>query len=75
MHDGAWVQIHDLEELLRDWMDTTTDFVGSFDSHFPIIQAIGIDGWWGCNVCGQGWPCLTIRTRIALGDIAAAPRV
>jgi len=48
--------------LLKEWADSRPVM------HFPIDGTIpgnrvdpAADPAWGCNSCGEGWPCLTIR--------------
>lgn len=60
-----------LRELLQEWVTTRRDTIGSLSSHYPIDDTLhGFptepDVAWGCNRCGEGWPCLTMRTERVL---------
>ena len=66
-------------DLLREWVEQRADTAGKYDAHYPIDATmhgnrVAPEQAWGCNAgCGQGWPCLTVRTLDALNMLDEIP--
>ena len=75
----CWGEITELRDLLREWVQGRADTSGKFTHHYPIDATIhgnrvAPEQAWGCNAgCGQGWPCLTMRTLDALKEETIEP--
>ena len=62
-----------LRGLLNEWCDTRADFNGHFTNHYPIDDSIhghpcDASEAWGCNTCGEAWPCLVSRSFDAINN-------
>jgi hypothetical protein len=63
--EAAEKRVQELESLLGQWCHTRANAVGALTNHYPID---GSGRWvteaeaWGCNSCGEGWPCFVART-------------
>ena len=67
-------ELDELIALAYDWVRGRTTAVGEFSGHYPIdgppsyAPRVEPEVVWGCNTCGEGWPCLTVRTLKVLGE-------
>lgn len=59
-------RIDELESLLVQWCHTRATWPdGALTNHYPIDgngHQVPEAEAWGCNSCGEGWPCLVARS-------------